>query len=112
MEDVDLSDTIAPNSEQLNADDLMAGSDLGSPGRQIAFGQVQVGATHPAARHGYPDLTGSGYRGRPLDPPQRPLVDRRALLHHPRLHGPPIPSLARPRIHCPGIIPIRAGSGR
>ena len=25
MEDVDLSDTIAPNSEQLNADDLMAG---------------------------------------------------------------------------------------
>ena len=54
-----------------DADDLVAGHDVGPPGRQVALGEVQVGAAHAAHRDADPDLARAGLRLGPLDERQR-----------------------------------------
>ena len=68
------------------ADDLVAGGDLRAARRQVALGEMQVGAAHPAAGDADPDLSGPRYREFPFDPAQWLFVDRRALLYYPSLH--------------------------
>ena len=53
-----------------DADDLVAGDDVGAVDGEVAFGDVEVGPAHPARRHPHPDLTRARDRGVALDHPQ------------------------------------------
>ena len=48
------------------ADHLVPGSDLRTAGRQIAFGQMQIGAAHPTTRNAHSDLSGARVSGVPV----------------------------------------------
>ena len=59
-----------------DADDLVAGHDVGAVGGQIALGEMEVGAADAADRDPHPDLTDSRNRGLAFD--QRQWARRRS----------------------------------
>src|SRR5205807_224125 len=94
------------------AHDLVPGDDGGTLGEQVALGQVQVGAAHPAGGHTDPDLARSRLGNLPLAQLERTAVDGSRTLDRPRLHArpmlgsgpwlPPAPEVAS--VRCPASI--------
>ena len=77
----------APGPERLDrADDLVAGGDVRPARRQVALGQVEVGAADAAAADPYPQLAGPRLRHRPVDQLQRTCLDRTGTVDDPRSH--------------------------
>ena len=67
-------------------DDFVAGRDAGTARREVALGEVQVGATDPAGEHSYSDLQPSGSGDRPVDEYEGMIVDRTGLVDDPGSH--------------------------
>ncbi len=82
-------------------DGFVTGHDVAPLRRQVAFGEVQVGAAHAARMHAHSHLTGSGHRVGPVDELERAVVDRPRIGHYPRAHR------ARCYVQCPGGRPRR-----
>ena len=68
-------------------------------GRQVAFGQVQVGPAHPAAADLEQQLAGAGLGYRPLGELERARGHRPGLMDHPRAHGPTVGRLGQARVN-------------
>ena len=69
-------------------DDLVARGHLRALGRQVAFGEVQVGTADAAAGDPHADLTRTGLEVVALDPQQRMIIERPGSVDHPCVHGP------------------------
>jgi hypothetical protein len=69
-----------------DADYLMARDDAGMLGNEVAFGQVQIGTTHPAYRDAYSNLARSGFGNVPLHAHQGAGIDGPGLVDDPGLH--------------------------
>ena len=68
-------------------------------GRQVTFGQVQVGAAHPATADPEQQLAGAGLGHRPLGELERARGHRPGLMDHPRAHGPTVGRLGQARVN-------------
>jgi hypothetical protein len=69
-----------------DADDLVPRDDVGPLWPKVAFGEVQVGATHAADSDPQPDLAGSSNRIGALTHRERSRGDRARFADPPRAH--------------------------
>ena len=70
-----------------DADDFVAGHDIGVLRRQVPFGKVQVGAAYPAHANAYPNLPVTRLRVGALAEHEWCARDGSRLVHPPCAHG-------------------------
>src|SRR6185437_4122452 len=68
------------------SNDLVSRGDPGPAGRQVALGEMQVGAAHATARDPDEDVGRSRLGPIALDPAERPFIDRPRSVDYPGLH--------------------------